>query len=142
MSIMYSGVTFRRKVYPADPGFIHTFSTSGWTNEGHALETVVLVELDRLKAEVGYVKTVSGYDVDFHVRFPDGNEELIQVCTDISSLETRERELRALREASQEYPRARQRLLLLDCEQALHTELSETSVQTVYEWLLQGGDAP
>ncbi len=125
-----------RKIYPADPGFIRTFSTSGRINQGHALETVVLIELERRKAEVGYVKTVSGYEVDFHVRFPDGNEELIQVCTDISSNETREREVRALREAFGEYPHARQRLLLLDREQALHNELSEVTVQTVYEWLL------
>jgi len=125
-----------RKIYPADPGFIRTFGTSGRTNEGYALETVVLVELERRKAEVGYVKTVSGYEVDFHARFPDGNEELIQVCTDISSYETREREVRALREALEEYPRAHQRLLLLDHEQALHKELSEVTIQTVYEWLL------
>jgi predicted AAA+ superfamily ATPase len=131
-----------RKIYPVDPGLIRAFDASGKTHEGHALETVVLLELERRKAEVGYVKTTSGFEVDFHARFPDGTEELLQVCADLSAEETRERELRALKEAAQEYTSARKRLLLLDREQtavASTVELADVEVQTVYEWLLQGG---
>ena len=46
-----------RKLYPADPGLIKAFDASGRSNLGHALETVVLNELERRGAEVGYVKT-------------------------------------------------------------------------------------
>lgn len=131
-----------RKIYPVDPGLIRAFDTSGRTNEGHALETIVLVELERRKAEVGYVKTSSGYEVDFHARFPDGKEELIQVCVSLSSQEIQERERRALEEASQEYPRAQQRLLLLDREQTVHLGLPKVSVETVSDWLLRRQDTP
>ena len=80
--------------------------------------------------------------MDFHARFLNGKEELIQVCADPSSEETREREVRALQEAAQEHPRARKRLLLLEREQAIHFELPEVEVQTVYQWLLQGEHEP
>ena len=131
-----------RKIYPVDPALIHAFDVAGRTNEGHALETVVLGELERRKAEVGYVKSSSGFEVDFHARFLDGKEELIQVCADLSSVDTQDREVRALREASGEYPRAFKRLLMLAREQARQMHLPEVSVQTVYEWLLQGQPIP
>lgn len=126
-----------RKIYPIDSALIDAFDIGGRTNEGHALETIVLGELERCRAEVGYIKTRSGYEVDFHARFLDGKEELIQVCADLSSDETREREVRALAEAAREHPHAQKRLLLLEREQVVHLQLPGVVVQTVYEWLLQ-----
>jgi predicted AAA+ superfamily ATPase len=41
-----------RKLYPVDPGLIRAYDTSGRSNFGHALETAVLNELGRRKAEV------------------------------------------------------------------------------------------
>ncbi|MGH7961662.1 MAG: AAA family ATPase, partial [Candidatus Binatia bacterium] len=66
-----------RKLYPADAALIGAFDRSGRANIGHALETVVFNELERRKAEVGYVKTREGFEVDFHARFPEGSEALI-----------------------------------------------------------------
>jgi predicted AAA+ superfamily ATPase len=43
-----------RKVYPIDPGLIPAFDRTGRPNVGHALETVVLIELLRRGADVGY----------------------------------------------------------------------------------------
>jgi uncharacterized protein len=77
-----------RRLYPADPGLIKAFDASGRSNLGHALETVVLNELERRAAEVGYVKTPEGLEVDFLARHPAAGEELIQVCADLSSLQT------------------------------------------------------
>lgn len=126
-----------RKIYPIDPALIHAFDSGGRSNEGHALETVVLGELEKRKGEIGYIKTPSGFEVDFHVRFPDRTEELIQVCADLSSPETLDREVRALQEASLEHHRAVKRLLLLDHEQTILLQHPEVKAQTVYEWLLQ-----
>ena len=81
---------------------------------GHALETAVLNELERHGAEVGYVKTANGLEVDFLARYPAGGEELIQVCADVSAEDTRAREVAALEEAAAQYPRAARRLLVLD----------------------------
>lgn len=86
-----------RKVYPADPGLIRAFDTSSRANRGRALETAVLNELERRGADLGYVKTEEGFEVDFHARIPGGHELLVQVCADVSSTEVLEREGRWLR---------------------------------------------
>jgi uncharacterized protein len=125
-----------RKVYPADPGLIGAFDAAGGANVGHALETVVLNELERRKATVGYVKTSDGYEVDFHARFLDGEEHLLQVCADPSSPATLTRELRALDDAASDYPRARKSLLVLTRDQVVPVAAAGIRVQPVYEWLL------
>ena len=54
-----------RKAYPVDPGLIALFATSGRSHAGRALETVVLLELERRGWEVSYVRTTEGWEVDF-----------------------------------------------------------------------------
>ena len=125
-----------RKLYPVDPGLIGAFDASGRSNVGRALETVVLNELERRRAEVGYVKTSDGLEVDFLVRHLTGGEELVQVCADPSAAETLARELRALTAAASEHPRATRRLLVLDRDQALHVTAQGVLAQPAYEWLL------
>jgi hypothetical protein len=125
-----------RKIYPADPGLIRAFDASGRANLGHALEIAVLNELERRGAEVGYVKTAEGLEVDFLARYPAGGEELIQVCADLSSGETRTRELRALSEAGKEHRRARRLLLVLDRDALAHAAAPGIEVVPAYEWLL------
>ena len=129
-----------RKVYPVDTGLISAFDRSGRTNVGHALETVVLHELERRKAEIGYVRTSEGYEIDFHARFPNGKEELIQVCADTGSSETLEREMRALKAATTGFPHARKRLLMLNFNQLSATPVKGIVRQPVYEWLLTQDD--
>lgn len=126
-----------RKLYPVDPGLIRAYDTSGRSNLGHALETTVLNELERRKAEVGYVKTEEGFEVDFHVRYLAGAEELVQVCADPSAPAVMDRELRALSQAMGTDPRAIRRLLVLTRDQAIPMETSKVSVQPAYEWLLE-----
>ncbi len=52
-----------RKVYPIDPGLLSLDGLEGRSNRGHALETVVLLELQRRGAEVGYLRKSSGFEV-------------------------------------------------------------------------------
>jgi predicted AAA+ superfamily ATPase len=125
-----------RKIYPVDTGMIGAFDRTGRSNVGHALETVVLHELDRRQAEVGYVRTATNYEVDFLARFHGGREVLIQVCADTGATETREREVRALEEALREHPRAAPRLLVLNSDQLSVRVPSRVMVQTAYQWLL------
>ncbi len=105
-----------RKVYPIDPGLIPVFDRSGKANLGHALETSVMLELERRGAEITYVRTADGFEVDFLVRSPDGAEELIQVCADVDTSDARAREVRALVSAAAEHPRATQHLIALEPE--------------------------
>ncbi len=102
-----------RKAYPVDPGRIPLFDRTGRANMGHALETTVLVELERRRCEVTYVRTPGGYEVDFLARAPGGWEHLIQVCADASDPQVAAQEVRALREAGRRWPRARKWLLTL-----------------------------
>ncbi len=102
-----------RKAYPADQGLIPVFDRTGRANLGHALETAVFVELERRGMDVTYVRTPSGYEVDFLARLPTGETELIQVCTDPTGDAAAGRELRALEEAGRSYPNAVRRLLTL-----------------------------
>ncbi|MGH8291461.1 MAG: ATP-binding protein [Steroidobacteraceae bacterium] len=125
-----------RKIYPADPGLIPAFDASGRANLGHSLETAVFNELERRRAETGYVKTPDGLEVDFLVRYRNGEQELLQVCASLKSPETVARELRALAAAAKEHPRARRRLLVLDRDAAGEIEAPGVQVLPAYEWLL------
>ena len=125
-----------RKAYPVDPGLIPVFDRTGRANVGHALETAVMVELERRRCEVTYVRTPGGHEVDFLARFPDGKEELIQVCAEASDPATAARELRALDGARELHPRAAQRLLTLNREPAPPSAPAAVIVQPAYEWIL------
>ena len=103
-----------RKVYPVDTGLSVLFDRSGKLDTGHAFETVVLHELQRRKAEVAYVKTPSGFEVDFHARNVAGDEMLIQVCATLDDPDTLACEVRALLDAAQAYPHATLHLIALN----------------------------
>jgi len=107
-----------RKVYPVDTGLMAVFDPSGKPNLGHALEAVVLHELLRRGATVGYVLTPSGFEVDFHAALPDGQQWLVQVCLDATDSATLQRELRALQDARQDWPQARMMLVCLSAPPA------------------------
>jgi uncharacterized protein len=125
-----------RKAYPVDPGLIPVFDRTGRSNLGHALETAVLLELERRRAEVTYVKTPQGFEVDFLARYPSGEVDLIQVCAEAGAPETAERELRALIEAGRLFPRARKRLLTLTRDGLPREIPTEVLAQPAYVWLL------
>ena len=125
-----------RKAYPVDPGIIPLYERSGRANLGHALETAVMIELERRGAEASYVHTASGYEVDFYARLPDNTSWLVQVCTSVTDPGTFEREVRALVEAAGLYPYATPLLLTLDSlppRQALPAALRW---QPAVAWLL------
>lgn len=89
-----------RKVYPVDHGVSSVFDRSPKANTGHRLEVAVFNELQRRGAEVGYVRTESGYEVDFLSRDNKGEQRLIQVCENIDDPDTLSREVRALEDAA------------------------------------------
>ena len=124
-----------RKVYPIDPGLIPIFDRSGKENLGHVLETVVFLELLRRGAELAYVRTANGFEVDFYARFIDGREELIQVCTSIDQPATLAREIRALQDAAADFPRADLLLVTLD-QPALFDIPEGVTIVAARDWLL------
>ncbi|MCE9583000.1 MAG: ATP-binding protein [Planctomycetes bacterium] len=129
-----------RKVYPVDPGLIPVYDRTGRANLGHALETCVLIELERRGAEVSWVRTAEGHEVDFLARFPGGKEELIQVCADLDEPATKEREFRGLIEARKERPRAALTLVCMDSD-AIPGVPRGIAVRPAAGWLSGAGAA-
>ncbi len=129
-----------RKAYPVDPGLIPVFDRTGRANLGHALETAVLIELERRRLDVTYVRTRQGYEVDFLARSADGRRELIQICADASDPATAEREIRALIAVGEQYPDAEMRLLTLNRAGLPDTLPDGVVAQPAWTWMLEYGD--
>ncbi len=125
-----------RKAYPVDPGLIPVFDRSGRANLGHALETVVLLELERRRADITYVRSAKGYEVDFLARYPGGQAELIQVAAEARSPAAAERELRALVDAGRSHPNARQLILTLTRDGLPSAMPAGVQAEPAYVWLL------
>lgn len=126
-----------RKAYPIDPGLIPVYEQAGRTNLGHALETAILIELERRGCEVSYIRTQAGFEVDFLSQSPEGNWTLLQVCADLSDPITREREVRALHAAYAEYPNARPLLITLDAIPPQPPLPPPLQWQSAAAWLLE-----
>lgn len=126
-----------RKVYPVDTGLMALFDRSGKANVGHALETAVLHELQRRGAQVNYVRTPAGFEVDFYACGRDGDEALIQVCADLDSPDTLAREVRALQDAATAWPNAS--LQLITFNQPMGILPPEIQLHMASDWLLRPG---
>ena len=103
-------------------------------------ETCVLIELERRGAEIAYVRTEEGHEVDFLVRHRDNHEELIQVCVDMSDAVTRRREIGSLQKAAKEHPRATLHVVSLEPETPADVP-PEITVHPASRWLLREGEA-
>ena len=126
-----------RKIYPIDPGLIPLFEMSGRENTGHALETCVMLELERRGAEVAYVRNKSGSEVDFLARYPDGRRELIQVCANMDAPDVRDRELRGLIEGLAEHKGVTAHLIVLESQPPMDVPNS-IKWHFASDWLLSG----
>lgn len=127
-----------RKAYPVDSGLAAAHSFTAARNTGHLLETVVYLELRRRGFECGYVKTRSGFEVDFAARRRGlGGERLVQVSADVSDPATRARELRALNEAMSERGLDDALLLTLGETDSLAVAAGTVRVLPAWRWLLE-----
>lgn len=100
-----------RKLYLSDHGLAQAFSPVTGLDRGRLIENIVACELARISRELAYVKTTSGFEVDFLATDFEGRRRLVQVAADIASPATCEREIRALTEAGREFPDAAQVLV-------------------------------
>ena len=89
-----------RKVYPVDAGIIPLYEQPGRTHRGRALETTVLLELERREYAVTWLRVDDDREVDFFATRPGEPPLLVQVCEDTTDDATWEREVRALEAAS------------------------------------------
>jgi predicted AAA+ superfamily ATPase len=125
-----------RKVYPADSGLITVYDQSGREDLGHRLETMVFIELRRRRAEVAYVKTEKGYEIDFRARHLDGREEFIQVCASVDDPETLAREVRALANAPADYHEVERIILTAETRLPFPEVPSGIRILPAWKWML------
>jgi predicted AAA+ superfamily ATPase len=128
-----------RKVYPIDPGLIPAFDRSGKANIGQALETFVFLELKRRGHDVAYLRTPSGFEVDFLTTSPVGRRELFQVSADLFEPAVRGRELRAIADARTKGRRLPATLLTMTSADVAAVQKESprwVKVRAAWEWAL------
>jgi uncharacterized protein len=88
------------KMYLADNGLL---SLQGIRDYGRLIENIVFIELKRRsKGDLFYYKSTSGREIDFIIKEGKKVSELIQVCYMLDDFVTKEREVKALLQGSEE----------------------------------------
>ncbi len=99
-------VTSAKKIYCVDNGFVYAEAFKFSSEIGRLYENVVAIELKKKEmsgnAKIYYWKNLQQQEVDFVVKQGIEITQLIQVCYNISDIQVKEREKRALLKASQE----------------------------------------
>jgi len=132
-----------KKVYCVDPGILDSIAFAFSEDKGRLLENVVAVELNRRNSywfdqrEIYYWKDERQREVDFVVKEGKEVEKLIQVCYDISTPKTREREKKSLGKASEALECENLKILTWDEQEELEVDGKEIEVMPVWRWLLE-----
>lgn len=126
-----------RKAYPVDPGLIPLYERTGRAHHGRALETAVMLELERRGYTVDWVRTKNGQEVDFLAQQAGETPLLVQVCLETVADATWEREVRALLEASQAFPDTRALLITFDPTPPFRGLPAPLEWRAASEWLLE-----
>jgi len=126
-----------RKAYPIDPGLIAVYERAGRENRGRALETAILLELERRGYQAGWVRVETDLEIDFHAENPVAEPLLIQVSLETTSDFTWDREVRSLEAAATAYPDARPLLITLDPTPPSRPLPGRLEWFSATEWLLE-----
>ena len=124
------------KTYIIDTGLAHSFSIKKELETDHLLGNCVFMELQRRKADIEYLKTVSGYEIDFFVKQFNKTEQIIQVSADISNPDTLKREIRALKEAGKTHPDSELFLINISEEYTIDVKNQTINIIPAWKWLL------
>jgi predicted AAA+ superfamily ATPase len=131
----------QRKVYSIDVGLSNAIGFRFSERFGRIIENVVAIELKKRRAfnpgiEVYYWRDYAGREVDFVIKEGIKVKELIQVCWDPSDHETREREVKALLKALDEFKLKKALVITEDVEKAEKFDDRVIIYKTLWKWLL------
>ena len=121
-----------RKLYVIDNGLINAATTGRLHNEGRLLENLVFLTLRRRGHDVHYLRTRSGYEVDFHSE----SEGLVQVAWTLADEGTRTREVRALEQAMEELSIKEATLVTSEESGTIALPSGVVHVRPAWEWVL------
>lgn len=122
-----------KKMYVIDNGILDAYSTQISEDNGAFLENLVYITLRRTSRELGYYQTKQGHKIDF-VHKNANITVLIQVAWSLKNPTTREREIRALKEAAKEFKQTQSIIVTLDEEWTVEDD--EIQVIPLWKFLL------
>ncbi len=129
-----------RKIYIIDNGFVLARSFELSLNSGRQLENMIFIELNRrgYKSEKSlfYYRTKNDREIDFVTKEGSKVSSLIQVSYEIENAKTRERELKALYEASKELKCNNLILITWDKDDTVEYKGAIIKVVSVKNWFL------
>jgi uncharacterized protein len=130
-----------RKIFPIDTGLIPLYEQPGREHRGRALETAVLLELERREHTVTWLRVDEDREVDFLATRPGDSAMLVQVCLDTTDDATWEREVLALELAAGKHPDAVAILITADQTPPLRNLPGRLKWYSATEWLLSPDQA-
>ncbi len=122
------------KVYFIDNGLL---TMNGIDDKGRLLENLVFLELVRRNKDIAYYQNSLKEEVDFVVKKGKKVIQLIQVCYDAENFMTRDRELKVLIKASDEFKCNNLLLLTMHEEKEEKINGKSIKVKPVSKWLLE-----
>lgn len=131
----------RRKVYSIDSGLSNAIGFRFTKNSGKLMENIVAIQLKIRQSfepgiEIYYWKDQSRREVDFLVKDGLKVSELIQVCQDMSDLGTKEREVKGLVRAMEEFNIKKGLIITEDFEGDEKVRNNEIIYVPLWKWLL------
>lgn len=129
-----------KKVYVVDSGYINAKSVKFSPDRGKLMENLVFTELIKRSFKPNhnlfYYKTRNGREVDFVIEQGLKVTELIQVSYQTSNVNTEQREMKSLLEASEELKPERLTILTWDEEKQVRKNKRTIHFVPVWRWLL------
>lgn len=130
-----------RKVYAVDTGLANTIGFRFTQNLGRLAENLVFLELKRKEIlqpqlELYYWKDVHHREVDFLIKKSLRVEELIQVCWDVTESRTKNREIRTLLKAMDEFRLKRGLVITEDFELEEDFNGKKIKYTPLWKWFL------
>lgn len=129
-------IQYPRKLYFIDNAFL-SLSSKFLKNRGRLYENLVFIELKRRSKELYYWLSKQKEEVDFVVFDGMKTKQLIQVCYDISDLDTKKRETRALLKAGKELKCSNLLIITEDKEGKEKVKGKTIKYIPLWKWLLE-----
>lgn len=122
-----------RKIYSVDVGFKTAMDYPLSADVGRVIENIVFLELRKKTEQIYYFK--GKQEVDFYYVL-DGREHLLNVCYEMESSATREREIRGLVEAMNRFSLKEGTIVTSDHKELIKAADGKINVVPLGEWLL------
>jgi predicted AAA+ superfamily ATPase len=124
-----------RKIYSIDIGLNNATAFKFSDNFGQALENAVFLELKRDRQEIYYYRTPQS-ECDFLISTHGKITHAIQVTYDMSDMDTRQREIKGLIEACQNFDLTTATIVTYDSEDEMLQDGIAIEIVPFYKWAL------